>query len=143
MTTLYTLGYTGLTPDQILEFVKSLGDGAKIADIRDSPWSKHERWDFTTLTTHWGDRYVHVPSLGNVARRDGGISLRNREEGVIEIEELLLRGPVVLMCACEDFRECHRLPAANAVKSCNPLLRVVHMSTRDVLDKILGQRKLF
>ena len=143
MTTLYTIGYTGLLPAQILQFCESLEGTARIADIRDSPWSKHERWDFTSLTTNWGDRYRHVQSLGNMGRHQGRFELRDPVRGVREIEDLLYDGDVILMCACEEVLSCHRLRAASDCCRGIDGLEAVHVTKRDLLARIGKQKRMF
>jgi uncharacterized protein (DUF488 family) len=143
VTTLYTLGYTGLLPAQILQFCQSLSGFARIADIRDSPWSKHERWDFTSLTTNWGDRYRHVQSLGNMGRHQGRFELRDAAIGVQEIATLLHDGDVILLCACEEVLSCHRLRAAEACREGSDGLEVVHVTARELIDSTRKQKRMF
>ena len=42
MSTIYTIGYAGWSPDQLRATVEELG--AELWDIRYSPWSKSPQW---------------------------------------------------------------------------------------------------
>ncbi len=118
MEQLYTLGYTGLTPSLILELAVKLD--ARVMDIRYSPWSKNELWNFDNLKKAWGARYYeHVQWLGNVnyAWPDRGIHLLDVISGTYVVKGALERRPVILMCACLDVTTCHRAVVAREMKA--------------------------
>jgi uncharacterized protein (DUF488 family) len=109
---LYTLGYSGWTPEAIQE--EAQARNAVVCDIRYSPASRHPQWMKRQLAQHLGARYQHVQALGNRNYKSGGpITLANYEAGKQVIAEILTTGQsVILMCACEDLATCHRRTAA-------------------------------
>ncbi|NJO82399.1 MAG: hypothetical protein HC828_05975 [Blastochloris sp.] len=70
--TLYTLGYAGLTPAQLR--AAAVQADATILDIRLAARSPAPRWRKSALVQLLGDRYQHVPALGNQNYRSGGRS---------------------------------------------------------------------
>lgn len=146
MNTLYTLGYTGIEPHEILEAAKRVN--AIIADIRISPRSRHPQWNGQTLAKDWDGYYTHIPALGNKNYKGEygeGIMLKNPAQGAAQVIALLVARPVILMCACPDWHTCHRRVAADfiAAQYPDPLL-VIHLSASDL--RALGspiQQSLF
>jgi uncharacterized protein (DUF488 family) len=109
---LYTLGYSGWTPEAIQEEAQACN--AVVCDIRYSPASRHPQWRQRQLSQLLGARYQHVQALGNRNYKNGGpIELADYDAGKQVIAEILATGPsVILMCACKDLTTCHRLTAA-------------------------------
>ena len=109
---LYTLGYSGWTPQAIQE--EAQARNAVVCDIRYSPASRHPQWSKRQLAQLLGARYQHVQALGNRNYKNGGpIELADYEAGKQVIAEILTTGQsVILMCACKDVATCHRLTAA-------------------------------
>ncbi len=129
---LYTLGYTGLKPDEILRAADALG--AIIADIRIAPRSRHAMWNKSKLAAAWGERYVHIPELGNRNYKGEfgeGVMLVDAEAGGAQVNRLLEAQPVILMCACEDWHTCHRRSAAELIQA-RTGVEVAHLSAEDV-----------
>lgn len=113
--TLYTLGYTGRTPEAF-ETAGKVYD-AVIADIRLSPTSRAHKWQGYALRVFLeskGVEYVHMPDLGNIHYLSPakGVELRDETRGARELYELLQRRSVLLMCACADLHSCHRIYVA-------------------------------
>ena len=132
MNTLYTLGYTGLKPDEILHAAEQLN--AVIADIRIAPRSRHPMWNGAKMRVTWSDRYIHIPELGNEnykGDRGEGIMLANPEAGVSRVLDLLARQSVILLCACADWQTCHRREAAALIGE-RAGVEVTHLSVEDV-----------
>ena len=78
---LYTLGYTGWTPQAIRETATTLN--AVVCDIRFSPASRHPQWSRKQLSAYLGARYAHLPALGNPNYKNGGpIATANFDTGV-------------------------------------------------------------
>jgi len=111
--TLYTFGYSGRTPHELQTLAEKLN--AVVVDIRFSPRSRIPDWSGGRLQNLLGDRYRHLPSLGNRNYRDGPVEFVDLAAGVVEVGELLRQRPVILLCACADVQRCHRLPAAEAI----------------------------
>lgn len=129
MHTLYTLGYTGIQPQEIADAAQRAG--AIIADIRISPRSRHPQWDGQALKRDWGSSYVHIPQLGNRNYKgdfDTGIMLANPELGCQIVQTWLHRMPVILLCACEHWETCHRRDAAEFISLHTPGLTIMHLN---------------
>jgi uncharacterized protein (DUF488 family) len=109
---LYTLGYSGWTPQDIQ--TEAQARNAVVCDIRYSPASRHPQWSKRQLSQLLGARYHHVQALGNRNYKNGGpIELADYEAGKQAIAEILATGrSVILMCACKDVATCHRRTAA-------------------------------
>lgn len=99
----------------IAELERIMGDdpSIRLVDIRRSPRSQFMP-DFSKsrLAAKFGDRYLHVPALGNLnyrpEDRHKGIEIADIESGLAQLVPLLARGyTLVLMCACKDDG-CHR-----------------------------------
>jgi len=135
---LYTFGYTGIEPQEILEAAQRIS--GTVADIRISPRSRHPQWDGRTLAEAWGRCYVHIPQLGNKnykGQYGTGIMLANPQAGRQLVLAHLTRGPVMLMCACPSWETCHRRDAAEYILQSQPNLEVIHL-TADAL-RALGK----
>ena len=127
---LFTLGYQGLGgADDLRRLLEGTGVDT-IVDVRLSPWSGTRA--FSSRQTHVtvaeaGLGYVHLPGLGNLAYRTGGIEIRNIE--AIETVLTLLRAgrSVALMCVCPQPEGCHREALVAEALRREPGLRVVHL----------------
>lgn len=104
-TQVYTLGYSGRTPQELAEIVDRLD--AILFDIRYTPQSRVPHWNRGALLRLFGSaRYRHVQAFGNAAYKTGGIEIANFRAG-----EALLRDaerPVILLCGCPLPTDCHR-----------------------------------
>ena len=110
---LYTYGYSGRTPHELQTLAEQLE--AVVADIRFSPRSRIPDWSGGRLQKLLGDRYRHLPALGNRNYRGGPVEFVDLATGVVEVGELLRQRPVILLYVCADVQRCHRLPAAEAI----------------------------
>lgn len=110
---IYTYGYSGRTPHELQTLAEQLQ--AVVADIRFSPRSRIPDWSGGRLQKLLGDRYRHLPALGNRNYRGGPVEFVDLATGVVEVGELLRQQPVILLCVCADVQRCHRLPAAEAI----------------------------
>jgi uncharacterized protein (DUF488 family) len=129
---LYTLGYTGLLPADLLQLTQHLD--AVLADIRFSPYSRHPQWHKANLLDLLGDRYRHIPELGNVNYKGdlgAGIILKDVEQGTIEVARLIQQQSVILLCACKDWHACHRQTAADEMQQ-RYNVEVIHLSLPEV-----------
>jgi hypothetical protein len=80
------------------------------------PFTKQRQWHKADLRLRLRDRYVWIEALGNRAYRTAGvIVIDDWPLGLSKIEKVLDKGPIILMCACEKVRDCHRLVVANQV----------------------------
>lgn len=109
----YTIGYVGRTPEQIKAIVDDLG--ACLVDIRFSPRSRQPQWSRKQLTVLLGEKYLHLREWGNAAYKTGGlVEIADFEAGRAVIDRL--EAPAVLMCACQDYRYCHRTVVAERLR---------------------------
>ena len=101
---IYTTGYTG----QDINFLKPLTGklDAMLIDIRFAPYSQVFHWRKVYLKALLGEKYRHIPNLGNRTFKEDKITIQNLELGI----ETILNLPVnaILMCACEELENCHR-----------------------------------
>lgn len=110
---LYTFGYSGRRPEELLALAEQLD--AIITDIRFSPRSRVPQWSGGRLVRFLGDRYCHLPALGNRNYKGGPMELVDPETGIAQVADLLAHQPVVLLCVCADVERCHRRLAAEAI----------------------------
>ena len=110
---LYTFGYSGRRPDQLRTLAVRL-DGV-LVDIRFSPRSRIPDWSGGRLQKLLGDRYRHLPALGNRNYRSGPVEFVDLKTSVVEVGQMLRQQPVILLCICANVQRCHRLPAAEAI----------------------------
>jgi len=116
MHTIYTIGYSGWTPEALKAAVDARG--ALLVDIRYSPRSRRPEWRQEALRALWGecriDRYAWWKVMGNVNYKGGGpIQLLAPDLALPDARWWLAQRPIVLLCACRDVATCHRLTAAD------------------------------
>ena len=132
--TLYTLGYGGRHADDFFALLSNTGVNF-LVDVRKSARTRLPGFHGTTLARRCEAEkieYQHVPLLGNAnydAPDDAPIQLVDPEAGREILEDILSREGVVatIMCACRDFRRCHRLDVAGLMVAALPDLAVVHL----------------
>ncbi len=113
---LYTVGYMGWKLDELVERINSLGGDPKVYDVRYSPYSRNRDFTRTSFSDKLGSAYVHAKGLGNINYRGGPIKLADPEPWYMIVKRDLDAGhPVILMCACWNLAECHRLVIANEI----------------------------
>ena len=115
---IYTLGYQGWKPAQIMEVLDARG--ARLVDIRYGPTSMAPQWRQAALTALCGNRYVWIQELGNKAYRESPrrIEIVDLDTGLARLAALVATVPtVVLMCGCPTLGECHRLQVAQAIET--------------------------
>lgn len=131
MHTLYTLGYTGLKPEELLKAVEHYD--ATLVDVRISPYSRHPQWSGLNLSRQLGQQYIHIRALGNLNYKQPelGIKLVDPDEGCFRLVQLLKQRSVILLCACPDHHTCHRSTAAAEMEARYDV-EVVHLSADDI-----------
>lgn len=129
--TLYTAGYTGVSPDDLFNATVLLN--AVLVDIRYSPWSKNPDWIQAAMEDRFGDRYFYVKELGNVNynKREEGIQLYDVETGLLRVCKIIKKFPAILLCACKQHETCHRRVVAEEMAQ-RYSLEVVHLSADDI-----------
>ncbi len=126
----YTLGYVERGAKERLERLCERYR-VKVVDVRLSPRSRFlSDWRQGALQKRLGERYVHVPELGNVNYRDRSlpIEIADFEKGSAIVLDLLYQGwSVCLLCACSDVWSCHRLVVARKLVEVDSWLIVEHL----------------
>ncbi len=129
----YTVGYERLSLNDLFLLLKDNGVRC-LVDVREAPWSQvsdyrkatmEEKLPELSLTYCFGIRYVSMPSVGNVYRKN---DMSDREilenyrrhivTKVVELEamrEIILKSKTTLMCYEVDPKECHRSVLANVL----------------------------
>ncbi len=111
MSKIFTIGYTSTTPEELMSLVDELG--AKLVDIRISPYSKDYRWRQKSLEQYFSDKYLHIKEFGNEHYKIGSIKIANPEAGITKIKYAIEKQPIILLCACYDHQKCHRSKVAS------------------------------
>ena len=144
---IYTTGYLGsrtrkgdTKAARLAQLVEQRG--LILADIRDLPWSQAPCWRKAALEARLGERYVHIPELGNATRRTGLITIRDMNAGLDRL--LALPRPPLLLCCCSDFWDCHREEVARAVvqrPGVSNVVEIVHWEPFQIEVPIFGPDK--
>jgi uncharacterized protein (DUF488 family) len=100
----FTTGYTGKDINDLKPMLEALE--AMLVDIRFAPYSRVFHWRKVYLKSLLGEKYRHIPNLGNRTYKEDRITVQNLKLGVETI--LSLPSNIVLMCACEKTENCHR-----------------------------------
>lgn len=113
---LYTLGYSGLAPQELLAFAQR--EKALVVDVRLSPLSRRAGWAQPALRELLGERYRHVPAFGNRNyKNDGPIALADPGAGFEQVRPWLEQDqPLILLCVCEHWQHCHRRNVAEYIE---------------------------
>jgi len=110
---IYDLGYADIKDrlDLLAGFLEK--QDALLVDVRFKPWSKSPIWRAENLRKVLGDRYVHIPALGNINYSEHGenIQYANLDRGIQEATRImwLQSKSLVIMCQCWDRDHCHRM----------------------------------
>lgn len=129
---LYTIGYVASTPEDLRAYVRALG--AMLCDIRFSPHSRAAMWEGRAIA--WavgGANYMHLRSLGNENYKGNGgpLKLHDPRAGAHFMKPVLAKRPAILLCACFDVYQCHRIWAAEYLaRVLGPGLEVEHLPGR-------------
>lgn len=113
MKSLCAYGYAGQQAIDLLTLAQPLD--ASVAGISFSPRNRIPAWKAGRLQKLLGERWLHILELGNRNYKDGLVEFVDLEAGVARVGELLVRQPVILLCACADLLRCHRRLAAKVI----------------------------
>lgn len=107
MPQIYTAGYSGHTPQQLLAAANALN--AIVVDVRFSPFSRVPGWSDKELKFLLGERYHHIVALGNVNHsNEQQMQLLNEQLGLDCIEGMAKCISLILLCGCPCYDSCHR-----------------------------------
>lgn len=101
---IFTTGYTGKNINDLKPLLEALD--AMLIDVRFAPFSQVMHWRKVYLKVLLGEKYRHVPNLGNRTFKEDKITIQNLKLGLETV--LHLDRNCVLMCACDKFENCHR-----------------------------------
>jgi uncharacterized protein (DUF488 family) len=131
----YTVGYAAL--ERVEQLQMFLSHEVFLVDIRYYPASRWKpEWSRKRLSERFAPNYAHIRDLGNVNYHslDLPIQLVNAERGLSKIVPLLQQGyDICLLCACTDWRTCHRRVIADLVQRELTGVQTVHLSKEDFL----------
>lgn len=108
----YTTGCAGKDINDLKPMLAALD--AILVDVRFSPTSEIMFWRQVYLKTLLREKYHHVPQLGGRASREGKAQIQNLELGIKIL--VTFNSNAVLMCGCDDGKECHRLVIAQELR---------------------------
>jgi uncharacterized protein (DUF488 family) len=110
----FTFGYQGKRASDLLARLVELD--AVLCDVRLSPRSRWApEWNRNQLVAQMGDRYLHLPELGNVNYKGGPVEIVDLDAGLRTVLDLAQTRSVVLMCVCSKLSGCHRATIAQAL----------------------------
>ncbi len=89
---------------------------ALLVDIRSKPRGR-AAWQQVELRKRFAGRYQHVAELGNSQFRSNILAVDDLATGILQIRHLLKQGPLLLFCACADYKHCHRTLVADALNA--------------------------
>lgn len=142
--TLFTIGYEGLDPGELVERLTAAGV-ERVVDVRELPLSRRRGFSKSKLAEVLelgGIAYEHVRELGNPKKnrdryKSGDVAggarvyrahLHNGSRGaLVELTESLARSKTCLLCVEGSHTICHRAVIAGAIAERLPRLAVVHL----------------
>lgn len=106
--TVYTFGCANKKIQELEGEVYRLG--ATIVDIREKPYGLNKVFNRSELQDRFGARYVWIIEFGTKNYQSGkAVEFADAELGARKLGSITADGtPVILLCACENLRECHR-----------------------------------
>ncbi len=151
-TSLYTIGYEGMTLEAFIARLKETGVRT-IIDVRELPLSRKKGFSkraFAEVLHKNGIAYAHMPALGcpktvrDSYREDGNWSAYTRKfmtyldqqgAAVAEVAKIARATTACLVCFEADFNYCHRsMVARAAARAGGP--SVVHLTARTAIPEL-------
>ena len=131
---LYTIGYASLKGVEQLQ--EALAPNVLIIDIRYYPASRwRPEWSRKRLMEKFAANYCHIRELGNINYRSSElpITLLDAKTGISQIISLLQNGhDICLLCACSDWRKCHRRVVTELLQSEVVGIEAIHFSPESI-----------
>lgn len=142
-TTIYTLGYQGLTLGEYIELLKEQPI-SEVIDVRTIAWSRKPGFSKSVMQQGLeakNIKYLHLQSAGNPFRKDEDGEnilakykhyLRNNQESLTIIEDevskaLKQKSSVCLTCFEKEPQDCHRSIITEILLKRDSRLHVVHL----------------
>lgn len=137
--TIYTLGYSGWTLDQVAAKVEELN--AVLVDVRFVPRSRIPAWNSGVLSRRFGDRYIWLKELGN--RNYKGtfdqIEIVDFPAGAAKLQNVTATGRnIILLCGCPDVDGCHRKVLAEQLVDACQAVEHLAAHVREKCSRPLG-----
>jgi uncharacterized protein (DUF488 family) len=125
MLTLFTIGYEGLTIDDLLQKIQANGIEVFV-DVRNNPHSRKRGFSKKSLQPameNLGINYIHIPELGipstvrkkfrdditHLLQHYATDIIPQQEEAVYQLKNLFSNhSKVVIVCFKKNYRLCHR-----------------------------------
>ena len=132
MANLYTIGYGGRTPNEVLVLLRKQ-EVRVLVDVRALPRSRipgFSKGELARFLRSENITYYHIEALGNANRKAGPgepTQLVDETSGLSALLDILSRYEVAIMCAERDYKYCHRSYIADRVVVTNLNIRVVHI----------------
>jgi uncharacterized protein (DUF488 family) len=141
---LFTIGYEGATPDDLIDRLRDAGV-ERVVDVRELPLSRRRGFSKSPLAealTGAGIRYEHVRALGNpkpnrerwkAGDSQGGARefrrhLHNGSRAALnQLAESVPSEKTCLLCFEASHQDCHRALIAGAIAEQLPRVAVVHL----------------
>ena len=132
---IFTAGYGSLKNPQ---YFKSYVDHyeAQLVDVRISARSRDKAFTKSGLTSLLGGSYTHLPQFGNKNFKSSTLptELAKPREGIELIRRYLEFQPVILLCGCWSFADCHRLDVAELLAK-EFELPITHLTKKPDFDQ--------
>ena len=154
---LATLGYEGLNPTQFFAILHAHRIET-LVDVRQLPLSRKAGFSKSALRAAAADHqiaYVHLVALGcprrirTAYRQDNDWNhyteqycayLETQQSVLHDVAQRVQQEHCCLMCFEADYRRCHRMYVADALRAHIPALQVQHLPIRDGAEPlVIGQ----
>ena len=150
--TLFTLGYEGLTIDAFIARLQA-AQVITVVDVRELPLSRKKGFSktaFCTALAAHGIAYLHAPALGcpkpirNQYKADGNWQTYTREflkyiktqdASLRELVKIAQATPACLVCFESDYSTCHRTYVARAARQLGGPT-VMHLTAKTALPDL-------
>lgn len=125
----YPFGYAAPGASEVLRELMA-SPRALLIDTRYMPHSTHVEWRRKSLEQRYGQRYRWAGQfLGNRNYKGGEIELVDPATGICGLRKYLDEGyDLVLLCACQDYAQCHRHVIIDLLLEQMPTVEIVHQA---------------
>jgi uncharacterized protein (DUF488 family) len=130
---IFTFGYREHSERSLRRVLDLAGAGALIVDVRRNASSSPPQWTASGLKQIFGERYLHLPALGNHGQAKQGEWRMMNELAALEALSTLAAiyenggGPLILLCAELHNYHCHRRQVAEQLQAKVPGAIVKHL----------------